>query len=132
MFRPQKLQCPTQSSASDLGLSPLSDIAAASYRPTRHAPVTHPSAGPIKAGVGGWGSGSLEDSIPFLCGGLSAGRQTATCPSCAIFMSYGFPVGTQSSLQGLWVGSHEQGTEQWPGDPVAISLQEFDTMELKA
>lgn len=69
--------------------------------------VPTPQLGPSRLG---WGSsGSLKDSILFLCGAISASRQTTTCPSCTIFISYGFPVGTQSSLQGLWVGGYGQG-----------------------
>lgn len=41
-------------------------------------------------------------------GGVNAGLQSPICPLCTIFSSCGFPVGIQSSFQGLWVGSHEQ------------------------
>lgn len=51
---------------------------------------------------------SLEDSVLSMNGGVNAGLQNDVCPLCTIFSSCGFPVGTQSSFQGLWVGSHEQ------------------------
>lgn len=93
--------------------------------------------GPIRSGVVElWtpmlsSLASLEDSVPSMHGGMNAGLQNPVCPLCIIFSSFGFPVGIQSSLQGLWAGSCGQSHLAGARGPCGHSLLEPETPELK-
>lgn len=64
-------------------------------------------------------------------GGMNAGLQNPVCPLCIIFSSYEFPVGIQSSLQDLWIGSRGQSQLGVARGPCGHFLLEPETTELK-